>query len=184
MNENETLFKQTQELLEHNIDKAKEKLLELRRKEETPEKNYLISKLLIEFGTKTGKVKYFNEAIGKLKKLTNSDFPRVHFYLGNAYLNKYRILKPKYLNDNEKLLYNAKLEFKKEIDENPDELLHGALINLGSIYDIIGRTIEALEIFNLVFEEFGTDYGLYNIQIFSLPKIVDMTIKKNKNMKD
>lgn len=162
MNENETLFKQTQELLEQDIDEAKETLLELRRKEETPEKNYLISKLLIEFGTKTGKVKYFNEAIGKLKKLTDSDFTRVHFYLGNAYLNKYRILKPKYLNDDEKLLYNAKLEFKNEINESPNEPLHGALINLGLIYNIIGRTLEALEIFDLVVEEFGTDYGLYN----------------------
>lgn len=165
MNENETLYEKTLEVLEQgNFDEAKKLLIELRRKEETPEKNFLISKLLIEFGIKTSNQKYFNEAIGKLKQLREYDFHRLHFYLGNAYLKKYESLKekPDYLNDPEKLLYNAKLEFKKEIDNNPDELLHGALVNLGAIYNKIGRTVEALENYDIVCKEFGSDYGIYN----------------------
>ena len=164
MNENEKLLNKVQELIEQgNIEDAETILLTLRRQEESPELNFIISKLLVDFGHKTKKLKYLNEAIGKLKSLSEYDFHRLHFYLGNAYLFKYDILeeKPNYLNNSEKLLYNAKLEFKKEIDNNPNELLHGALVNLGLIYDMIGRTIESLEIFNLVCEKFGTDYGLY-----------------------
>lgn len=165
MNENEKLVNQGQELIEQgNIEDAEKILLTLRRQEESPELNFIISKLLIDLGHKTKELKYINEAISKLKNLTEDDFHRLHFYLGNAYLLKYTILeeKPNYLNNSEKLLYNAKLEFEKEIDNNPYELLHGALVNLGTVYDIIGRTIESLEIFTLVCEEFGTDYGLYN----------------------
>ena len=165
MNENETLYEQTLEILEQgNFDEAEKLLLELRRKEETREKNFLISKLLIKFGIKTSNQKYFNEAISKLKQLREYDLHRVHFYLGNAYLKKYESLKekPNYLNDPEKLLYNAKLEFKKEIDNNPDEHLHGALVNLGAVYNKIGRTIEALKYYDIVCREFGSDYGIYN----------------------
>lgn len=165
MNENELLYQKTCEFLKQGKhEEADELLLELRRKEETPEKNFLISKLLIEFGIKTSKQKYFNEAIGKLKRLREDDLHRVHFYLGNAYLKKYESLKekPNYLNDSEKLLYNAKLEFKKEIDNNPNELLHGALVNLGAVYNKIGRTVEALKNYDIVCREFGSDYGIYN----------------------
>ena len=94
MNENEILYNQISELLEQeNLEKAEESLLELRRKEESSEKNFLISKLLIEFGIKTSEQRYFNEARGKLKKLTEHDLNEVHFFLGNAYLKKYESLK-------------------------------------------------------------------------------------------
>jgi hypothetical protein len=163
MNDNETLFKQAQNLIEYDTKEAEEKLLELRKTEETPEKNYLISKLLIDFGTKTGEVKYFDEAIGKLKKLNESDFNRIPFYLGTAYMKKYETIDEKpNLIDSKNILYKSKLELKKFISENPDEDLHNAYVNLGFVYSKLGRTIESLEIYEFILEKYGSDYGLFN----------------------
>jgi hypothetical protein len=161
----EKLVQQVEEFLEQeDCEKAEACLIELRRKEPSPELNYIISKLLIKFGIVSKNPKSFNEAIKKLKELDSSDFPKVHFYLGTAYLKKYEILeeKPNYLNDSEKLLQNSKIEFKKHIAANPDGDLHNAYVNLGSSYGKIGRTIESLDIYNHILEEYGSEYGLYN----------------------
>ena len=70
MNENEKLVNQGQELIEQgNIEDAEKILLTLRRQEESPELNFIISKLLIDLGHKTKELKYINEAISKLKNL-------------------------------------------------------------------------------------------------------------------
>ena len=54
------------------------------------------------------------------------------------------------------------MEFKKEIENNPDNPPHGALVNLATVYNKIGRTIEALELYDIICRRFGSEYGIYN----------------------
>ena len=164
LNENETLYKETQELIDKgDTEKAEINLIELYKKADVDDINYMISKILINLGTKTKNPKRISEAIGKLKQLDDKKFPRVHFYLGTAYLKKYEVLrdKPNYIQD-KRLLYNSKLELKKFISKNPNEDLHNAYVNLGAVHRKIGRTIESIEIDNFILEEYGSEHGLFN----------------------
>ncbi len=170
MNDYEILIKQAEDLLNQDVtedimDDVETILLQLRRKPNTPELIYEISKLLINFGEKTKNPRYLNEAIGKLKSLDENDFPRVHFYLGTAYLKKFEILeeKPSYLFDSEKLLRTSKWELKKYISMNPNGDLHNAYVNLGAAYSKIGRTIEALDVSSYIFNKYSSEHGLYNM---------------------
>ena len=164
LNENEQLYNQIQEFIDNeNIDEAEKNLKELRKKANADELNYMISKILINLGIKTHNTKKINEAISKLKQLNEKQFPRVHYYLGTAYLKKYEVLEGT-LNmfDSEKLLNNARLELNKFISKNPDEDLHNTYVNLGAIYSKLKRTIDSLDIDEYIIEQYGSEYGLYN----------------------
>ena len=164
MNENEALYKKIQEHINNeDTDIAEKDLIELRKKGNCEELNYMISKILINLGSKTQNSKRIDEAISKLKQLNDKKFPRVHFYLGTAYLKKYEVLEEN-LNmfDSEKLLNKSRLELNKFISKNPDEDLHNAYVNLGAIYSKLGRTIESLEINDIIIDKYGSEYGYYN----------------------
>lgn len=164
MKDNELLFEQIQELIKQGpIEEAEKLLIELRKKGNTAELNYMISKLLINLGRETQNPKRIDESISKLKQLDDKQFPRVHYYLGTAYLKKYEVLEGT-LNifDSEKLLDNARLELNNFISKNPDEDLHNAYVNLGAIYSKLKRTRDSLEINEYIINRYKSEYGYFN----------------------
>lgn len=137
----------------------------LKSKKHSPELKHKICRVLIDLAIENNKLEYFDIAIEGLEKIKNFDLDNVNFNLGSAYLEKYNALgeKPNYLIDDEKLLFNSKREFKKEVAKHPDKVLRETNINLGIIYNKIGRPLEALDYFEKVLEKHETSaYALYN----------------------
>ena len=147
-----------------DIDDSEELLNLLRSKKDDSKSEYLLARLLYEFSMDTNELSYINESIDIFDKIKESDFDNVNYYLGTLYLVKYYALKekPKFLIDNEMLLYNSKLYLKREISINSPQTFREANINLGIVYDVIGRTIDSIDCFDGLLKKFNSTYAFYN----------------------
>lgn len=146
------------------IDDENEILTLLKSKEETPELKYLIARLFYDFGMETNELKYIDESINLFEEIEEGDFDSINYYLGTLYLAKYYSLenKPKFLIDSEKLLYMSKFYLNQEIFKRDSRTFREANVNLGIVYNIIGRTIDALDCFEKVLENHNSVYAYYN----------------------
>ena len=158
----ESLIKVEKYLNDGKIEEAKIILTSLEL-ENNPKFKYLSARLFYDLGMKYGELEYLDKAITFFKQIKEQDFDFINYYLGTLYVVKYELLdsKPDYL-QNKDLLFNSKLELKKELSKNHLETFREANIHLGNVYSLIGRRIDALDYFENVLERFDSAGALYN----------------------
>ena len=157
------LINQIKEFVDlEKVNSEEDILNSLKSQQETPKLKYLIAWLLFDVGVRNDDLDKINESIEIFEEIKEQDFDFVNYYLGTLFLAKYYLLKPKYLEDSEKLLFNSKLYLKQELLNNSPETFREANVNLGIVYNILGRTIEALNCFDNVLEYHNSTYALYN----------------------
>lgn len=157
------LFNQIKEFIDlDKVNSEEDVLISLKSQQETPKLQYVIARLLFDLGVENDELDKIDESIKIFEEIKEQDFDFVNYYLGTLYLAKYYLLNPKYLFDSDKLLFNSKLYLKQELLSNSPETFREVSVNLGIVYNILGRTIEALDCFDNVLKYHNSTYALYN----------------------
>ena len=157
------LINQIKEFVDlEKVNSEEDILNSLRSQQETLKLKYVIAWLLFDLGVRNDDLDKINESIEIFEEIKEQDFDFVNYYLGTLYLAKCFLLKPKYLSDSEKLLFNSKLYLKQELLNNSSETFREGNVNLGIVYNSLGRTIEALDCFDNVLKNYNSTYALYN----------------------
>lgn len=163
MNIDKNLINQIKEFVDLDKVNSEEDILNsLKSQQETPKLKYLTASLLFDLGIENEDLGQINDAIEIFEEIKEQDFDFVNYYLGTLNLAKYCQLKPNYLSDSDNLLFNSKLYLKQELLNNCSETFREASVNLGIVYNSLGRTIEALDCFDNVLKYHDSTYALYN----------------------
>ena len=157
------LINQIKEFVDlEKVNSEEDILNSLRSQQETLKLKYVIAWLLFDLGVRNNDLDKINESIEIFEEIKEQNFDFVNYYLGTLYLAKCFLLKPKYQSDSEKLLFNSKLYLKQELLNNSSETFREGNVNLGIVYNSLGRTIEALDCFDNVLKNYNSTYALYN----------------------